>query len=453
MRSRPHPKTLLFLPLTVFGFSVMLLGKPARPGAMLTGGFGESTCRQCHSSHPLNEGRPLGGRFEIEGIPDEYEAGMSYRLTLLIAHPGRSHWGFELSARSANQGDQAGRLIAVDSDTELKEKDGISYITHAGTGANTRIADRRRISFLWVAPDSTSGMILFNAAGNAADGNGEPGGDFIYTAGGFSRHAADASQIKEAAVDEVKTAADRRLRESPILLNLPVPVDLDKGSIEIHIQHRFFQSLEDSDPGNAFGIDSGANISVGLNYALTGNLSAGISRTREDQLISLTATQEIHTKSGSIWKMSLHGGVAGKRNFEEHYSPFFQLATALDYKAFRLNLTPTFVFNSRDESLAAQPGPEAVNPDQNNTFALGIGADIALHRRFSVTGEYVPRLAGFGGFFGKHSQLGGGVAIRTWGHVFTVLVSRSRNFSPERYGVDADFDGVSLGFNIYRRIR
>jgi hypothetical protein len=298
-----------------------------------------------------------------------------------------------------------------------------------------------------------AGMILFNAAGNAANGNGEPEGDYIYTAGGFSMQAADAAQIKEAAVEEVKAATGPRLLDTPIPLNLPTPVDLNKGSIEVHIQHRFFQSLEDSIPGNAFGIDSGANINVGLNYALTSGLSAGISRTREDQLVSLTATQEIHTASGSKWKMSLHGGVAGKRNFGEHYSPFLQLATALEYKILRLNLVPTVVFNSRDESLAAQAGPEAVNPDKNNTFALGIGADIALHRRFSIMGEYVPRLAGFGGFFGEHSQLGGGVAIRTWGHVFTVLVSRSRNFSPARYAVDADFNGVSLGFNIYRRIR
>jgi hypothetical protein len=95
-----------------FGALVMLSGKSSRPGVMLTGGFGESTCGQCHSSHRLNEGRPLGGTFEIEGIPDEYEAGKSYRLTIVIAHPGQSRWGFELSARSARQGDQAGRLIA-----------------------------------------------------------------------------------------------------------------------------------------------------------------------------------------------------------------------------------------------------------------------------------------------------------------------------------------------------
>jgi len=419
---------------------------------MLTGGFGESTCLQCHSNHQLNEGRSLGGKFEIEGIPDEYEAGKDYRLTMLIAHPGQSRWGVELSVRSANKGEQAGRLIAADSITEVKEEGGVSYITLTDAGASVRNPDRQRVSFVWVAPEASAGMILFNAAGNAANGNDEPAGDYIYMAGGFSRQSSGNSQIKEVKAEEVISKTDRRLRESPVLLSLPTPVDLDRNNIEIHIQHRFFQALEDSIPGNAFGIDSGANINIGLNYALTNRLSAGISRTREDQLISLTATQEIHTKSESWWKMSLYGGVAGKRNFEEHYSPFLQLATVLDYKALRLNLTPTVVFNSRDESLASQPGPDAVNPDSNNTFSLGIGADVALHRRFSLMGEYVPRLAGFGGFFGKHSQLGGGVAIRTWGHVFTVLVSTSRNFSPTKYAVDADFDDVSIGFNIYRRI-
>ena len=102
---------------------------------------------------------------------------------------------------------------------------------------------------------------------------------------------------------------------------------------------------------------------------------------------------------------------------------------------------------------ASQPGPQAVNPDKNNTFALGIGIDVALNRRFSLLGEYAPRLAGFGGFFGEH-KAGGGSAIRTLGvHVFAILVSRSRSFSPVRYAVGADFDAVCFGFNIYRRIK
>lgn len=444
-------RLLLSISFLFFGFAIRLSGKPSRPNAKLTGGFGESTCLHCHSSHQLNEGRILGGDFEIEGIPAEYEAGKRYNLTIRMAHPGQSRWGFELSARSAHQASQAGQLIAVDSNTHVKEEDGISYIMHANAGSRS-VADRASFSFIWIAPESAAGIILFNAAGNAANANDEPVGDYVYTAGGFSTQVKGAEEITEAEVEEVEVATGTRLNETPIFFNLPAPIDLKKSSFEIHIQHRFFQSLEDSEPGNAFGIDSGANINLGLNYAITDKLSAGISRARIDQIISLTATHEIHSDNESWWKMSLHGGVAGKRNFEQQYSPFLQLATSFDYRVFRLYLAPTIVFNSRDDTQGLQPGSGAVNPDKNNTFSLGIGADVALHRRFSIIGEYVPRLAGFGGFFRKHDQLGGGVAIRTWGHVFTVVASRSRDLSPTQYAVGSDLGAVSLGFNIYRRI-
>jgi hypothetical protein len=453
MRIHQYLRTLFLFSLLIFCFSIYVSAKSSGPDTKLTGAPGESTCLQCHTSHKLNEGRSLGGSFEIMGIPERYEAGKAYILILQISHPKQSRWGFELSARSADGGAQANRLTPVDPNTQVKEESGVLYVMHTRVGTRKGSVDRASFSFEWVAPEASAGMILFNAAGNAANGNDEPTGDYIYTASGFSVSAVGTTEMKGQTVKPVKGTTGGRLRETPVLINLPVPVDLDKGSIEIHIQHRFFQSIEDSDPGSGFGIDSGANINLGINYSLTKSFSAGISRTREDQLVSLTATQELHTNKESPWKMSLYGGVAGKNNFERNYSPFLQLATTLDYRMLRLDLTPTMVFNSRDETLASQPGPQAVNPDENNTFALGIGVDLALNRRFSLLGEYAPRLAGFGGFFGENRQLGGGVAVRTRGHVFSILVSRSRNFSPVRYAANADFDGVCFGFNIYRRIR
>ena len=41
-------------------------------------------------------------------------------------------------------------------------------------------------TFNWVAPDSSAGPVLFNAAGNASDASGDPSGDHIYTAGAYS---------------------------------------------------------------------------------------------------------------------------------------------------------------------------------------------------------------------------------------------------------------------------
>jgi hypothetical protein len=60
-----------------------------------------------------------------------------------------------------------------------------------------------------------------------------------------------------------KAGGSERMSETSRILDLPSPVDLNKGTVEVHIQHRFFQSISDSTAGDAFGIDFGANINLG----------------------------------------------------------------------------------------------------------------------------------------------------------------------------------------------
>jgi len=66
-------------------------------------------------------------------------------------------------------------------------------------------------------------------------------------------------------------------------------------------------------------------------------------------------------------------------------------------------------------------------------------------------GEYVPRLAGFGGFFREHSQIGGGVAIRTWG-MYLRFSLREAVTSPREVRHQRRFRRNQSRFNIYRRI-
>jgi len=233
-------------------------------------------------------------------------------------------------------------------------------------------------------------------------------------------------------------------------MHLPAPVNLKKGDIETHIEHRFLQPIVDAGFGNAFGIDFGANINLGLNYALTDDVTVGVSRARLGQITVFTGTYEVHHNPESLWQMSLLGGVEGQENFHRHYSPFLQLPTSLDYKRLRTFVVPTMIFNSRDEEeLEFRPGP--INPDENHTFSLGLAADLLLHPRFSLAGEYVPRLAGFGGFGNERSTLSWGVKLRTRGHVFTILVTNTRDFTPAQYGVNAETTDFALGFDIYRK--
>ena len=246
----------------------------------------------------------------------------------------------------------------------------------------------------------------------------------------------------------------RRLNDDPRVAHMGAPVDLNKGNVQVLIQHRFLGPIVDDgslDAGNAFGLDFGANITLGIACALTDRVSVGVSRERFDQRVGFSSTVELLTRKESPFKIAVRGGMEGEGNFKRHYTGFIEVPAQWDYKAFRLHATPIAVFNSRSD-LEVELRPGAVNGDQNHTFSLGVGADIAFNRRLSLVGEYIPRLAGFGGFGIDRASLAGGLKIRTRGHVFQVLITNNRFMSPSRWAVNATTTDYAFGFNIYRRV-
>jgi hypothetical protein len=451
---------LVLLPLLTMVIHGLLYAFSAGPLPQLTGGFGEKTCVLCHNSFELNAGRTIGGVFYILGVPKTYTGGTSYPITVVIGHPGQSRWGFELSARHRSSGTQAGRLVPVDDLTQVKEAGGVEYIEHTSVGNREHTMDGTvEFHFNWVAPDPKGGPVQFNAAGNAANSSRDPSGDYIYTAGAYS--SVEETYTTGGAVPEKKEETrPLRLSTSTRLLDLPAPKALKRGSWFFTVQHRFLGPLKDSSPGNAFGVDAGANINLELGYAPTNRLSVAVTRARfataqssfAPAIISFSGTYSIHNNETSPWKMSLIGGVEGENNFERQYSPYLQLTSSWDYKRLRTYIVPTMIFNSRNDTEVQNNPALAINPEHNDTFALGVGGNFTLHPRYSISGEWVPRLAGFGGFGTPHSTVTLGFNIETWGHTFTILVSRSRDFTPAHYGVNSD-GPWALGFNIFRQFR
>jgi len=451
---------LILLPCLIIIVHGLLFAFSAGPLPQLTGGFGEKTCVLCHTSHDLNEGRTLGGVFHILGVPKTYIEGTSYPITVIIGHPGQSRWGFELSVRHTPSGAQAGRLSPVDEMTQVKEEGGIQYIEHTSIGNRQHTMDGPvEFHFNWVAPDPSGGPVLVNAAGNAANANGDPSGDYIYTAGAYS--GVGGTYTTSGAVPE-KRGEKRPLRVSTStrVLDLPAPKALNRGAWFFTVQHRFLGPLKDARLGNALGVDDGGNINLELGYAPTSRLTVAVTRARfavaqssfAPAIISFAGTYSIRNRETSPWKMSLVGGVEGQNNFERQYSPYLQLATSWDYKRLRTYLVPTVVLNSRNNTEVRDKPDLAIHPEFDNTFSLGVGGNFALHPRYSVVAEWVPRLAGFGGFGEARSTISIGFNVETWHHNFMVLVSRSRDFTPAHYAVNAD-GPWALGFNIYRQFR
>jgi hypothetical protein len=143
----------------------------------VTGGFGEGTCNECHDSYALNAGRAAGlGDLVVTGFPKEYTPGETYPIKVEITQQQDSGaWGFQLATRVKESHAQAGTLKPIDSHTQILSLQNIDYITHTADGTFSNVFE-----FTWVAPSTAVGEIVVNAAGNSANGDASPVGDYIY---------------------------------------------------------------------------------------------------------------------------------------------------------------------------------------------------------------------------------------------------------------------------------
>lgn len=160
------------------------------PPPSQTGAPGEGTCASCHGSFPLNSG---GGTYTITGLPANYSSGQEVDVTITLTQSNRARYGFQVTAVN-DAGGQAGTLIVTDPARTQTVTGGIgggrTYIEHTFNGTNPSATNQGRWTFRWRAPATSAGRVTFYAAGNAANGNGNLDGDFIYTATAVTQPAA-----------------------------------------------------------------------------------------------------------------------------------------------------------------------------------------------------------------------------------------------------------------------
>lgn len=150
-----------------------------RPPAGFSGGFGEPSCVHCHIGNDVNA---FGGSVAIEGLPESYEPGREYVLSVRMAAEETSLAGFQLTARfTADGGSNAGALAPVDARTEISDSTGVRYLHHTRTGADTIDPGGSTWHFAWTAP-SRGDTVVFNVAANSGNGDNSPLGDLVFLA-------------------------------------------------------------------------------------------------------------------------------------------------------------------------------------------------------------------------------------------------------------------------------
>lgn len=153
---------------------------------------GGQTCRQCHTTFELNS---PGGRVTIEAQP--YKPGIKQTIRVTVFHPEAMRWGFELTARQVSNENVTAGTFSANEEVQIKCDDGVPGNTFGRNGpceggvkefaehleAATRTGSGGSKTFLveWTPPANEVGRIVFYAAGNAANNNGNNQGDRIYT--------------------------------------------------------------------------------------------------------------------------------------------------------------------------------------------------------------------------------------------------------------------------------
>jgi aldose sugar dehydrogenase len=182
---------LIILPSLLAAFAGFLLssntGPPAQafssgppPGYTAAPREEPEACAECH----VPVGDPPLGQTSIS-VPATYVPGQTYTITVTNSNtdPTRTRWGFELTALDPSD-DKAGDLQSIDGTTQVLNNagpgGGRQYIEHTQAGTFIGQTSSATWTFHWTAPATDVGTVIFYAAGNHANNDGNSSGDFIY---------------------------------------------------------------------------------------------------------------------------------------------------------------------------------------------------------------------------------------------------------------------------------
>src|SRR6476619_5127929 len=154
----------------------------AGPPAGYTGAPQEEpdACAECHV--PPDAGT---GKISITA-PQTYVPGQTYPITVTHSNPDqtRLRWGFELTVLDTASDEKAGELQSSDGLTQVLNNAGPGsarqYIEHAAVGTFIGQHNGASWTFNWTAPAIDVGPVVFYAAGNQANNDGNTSGDNIY---------------------------------------------------------------------------------------------------------------------------------------------------------------------------------------------------------------------------------------------------------------------------------
>ncbi len=268
--------------------------------------------------------------------------------------------------------------------------------------------------------------------------------------------AAPPAQADTSAVDD-EDMSFQRAQPDFTLVNLPTTLRLPRYKSAFRVTHRFTRplgqgSFTDS-LADLFGLDSGAQIGLEFRFAPIRGGQLGFYRTN-DKTIEFFGQYSVWRGSEELpIAVAALATIEGTNNFQDIYSPSLGLSvSATLWDALALYAVPIWVGNTN-----TLPAEEV---EDDNTFALGVGARFRVMRGLYLVAEAWPRLAGYKGGDTAAGGVGEGNVLASFavekqvgGHVFQLNFSNAWATTPANIarGAAPGQTDWYLGFNISRK--
>lgn len=244
------------------------------------------------------------------------------------------------------------------------------------------------------------------------------------------------------------------------LINLHTIEVAGKRSLDFRISHRF--GAINGGMYNAYGIDGGASIRLGLEYSYDGRLQFGVGRTNVEKTGDLFAKYRLlrqTTNSSMPLSVTLFAGmyytmlkdankaVTGIDKYENRnnrLSYAYQLIIGRKFsERFSFQIAPTMVHYNLVEKLS----------DKNDMYAVCAATRFKFTKRFALTAEYCYRATEWSRDT-YYDSFGIGVDVETGGHVFQLQLVNSLGVLENQFIPKTNTKwsnaGIRLGFNISR---
>ena len=265
-----------------------------------------------------------------------------------------------------------------------------------------------------------------------------------------------------AAQPEAKKESDTYYTEDIVLWNLPTAHHLEKKALMIDFTHRFnSEAFEPGGISNLLGLDSFSYSSLGFTYGITDRIFAGIYRTPTTlgRIIQLSAGVQLSRENlGHPFSSTFRVAVEGTDHFRNKYITSLEIAVARSIKnRAQIYFSPTVSFKNRPLQVI---GFDVFNPapvEGDNTVAVGAGISVDIRPTVAIVGEAIYRVSERLGEHRPSFMLG--IQKKLYRHSFTLGFSNSpgttlstRSGTRGAFGLDDTFGGLTIGFNLSRRL-